>query len=203
MRRFLIPLLAVFALPTEINAEDYPHHLDMKNKDRNFLVRTCTSDKKSIDDKKKVCDDSGLFYGDYYIWEVNSYRENTADFNSDFYSERDYPHHLDMTKTDRNYWINVCKGKETFIGKKKVCDSMGLFDDFYYVWDENRYRKANPKEKAMKDFAEIWFCNGLQGREFKVCMKEVIETQQATGKTFGEAILDAIEESEPEEIIIE
>ena len=63
MRRFLIPLLAVFALPTEINAEDYPHHLDMKNKDRNFLVRTCTSDKKSIDDKKKVCDDSGLFYG--------------------------------------------------------------------------------------------------------------------------------------------
>ena len=54
MRRFLIPLLAVFALPTEINAEDYPHHLDMKNKDRNFLVRTCTSDKKSIDDKKKA-----------------------------------------------------------------------------------------------------------------------------------------------------
>ena len=55
----------------------------------------------------------------------------------------------------------------------------------------------------MKDFAEIWICNGLQGREFKVCMKEVIETQQATGKTFGEAILDAIEESEPEDIIIE
>ena len=80
---------------------------------------------------------------------------------------------------------------------------MGLFDDFYYVWDENRYRKANPKDKAMKDFAEIWFCNGLQGREFKVCMKEVIETQQATGKTFGEAILDAIEESGPEDIIIE
>ena len=202
MRRFLIPLLAVFALPTEINAEDYPHHLDMKNKDRNFLVRTCTSDKKSIDDKKKVCDDSGLFYGDYYIWEVNSYRENTEDFNSDFYSESDYPHHLDMTKTDRNYWINVCKGKETFIGKKKACDSMGLFDDFYYVWDENRYRKADPKYRAMKDFAEI-SCNSLQGREFKVCMKEVIETQQATGKTFGEAILDAIEESEPEEIIIE
>ena len=80
---------------------------------------------------------------------------------------------------------------------------MGLFDDFYYVWDENRYRKANSKYKAMKDFAEIWICNGLQGREFKVCMKEVIETQQAPGKTFGEAILDAIEESEPEEIIIE
>ena len=46
-------------------------------------------------------------------------------------------------------------------------------------------------------------CAHLQGREFKVCVKEVIKTQQAAGKSFGEAILDAIEESEPEEIIIE
>ena len=52
----------------------------------------------------------------------------------------------------------------------------------------------------MRDFAEI-SCNGLQGREFKVCMKEVIETQQQV-KIF-EALLDAIEESEPEDIIIE
>ena len=36
MRRFLIPLLAVFALPTVINAEDYPHHLDMKKKIETF-----------------------------------------------------------------------------------------------------------------------------------------------------------------------
>ena len=76
MRRFLIPLLAVFALPTEINAEDYPHHLD-------------------------------------------------------------------MTKTDRNYWINVCKGNESITGKKKACDSMGLFDDGYYVWDENRSKRQS------------------------------------------------------------
>ena len=61
--------------------------------------------------------------------------------------------------------------------------------------------KANPKYKEYKDFAEMWICNGLQGREFKVCMKEVIETQQQV-KIF-EALLDAIEESEPEDIIIE
>ena len=80
---------------------------------------------------------------------------------------------------------------------------MGLFDDFYYVWDETRYRKANPKYKEYKDFAEMWICNGLQGREFKVCVKEAIELQQAAGKSIGEGILDAIEESEPENIIIE
>ena len=33
-------------------------------------------------------------------------------------------------------------------------------------------------------------------------MKEVIETQQATGKTFGEAILDAIEESEQKKLLL-
>ena len=43
---------------------------------------------------------------------------------------------------------------------------MGLFDDFYYVWDENRYRKANPKEKAMKDFVEICFVMAYK-EEFK------------------------------------
>ena len=63
--------------------------------------------------------------------------------------------------------------------------------------------KANPKYKEYKDFAEIWICNGLQGREFKVCVKEAIEIQQAADKSIGEGILDAIEESEPEDIIIE
>ena len=45
MRRFLITLLAVFALPTEINAEDYPHHLDMKNKD---TIQVTKGDKKNV-----------------------------------------------------------------------------------------------------------------------------------------------------------
>ena len=54
--------------------------------------------------------------------------------------------------------------------------------------------KADPKYKEYKDFAENFICVGLQGREFKVCVKEIIKTQQAAGKSFGEAILDAIEE---------
>ena len=37
-------------------------------------------------------------------------------------------------------------------------------------------------------------CAHLQGREFKVCVKEVINTHQAAGKSIGEGILDAIEE---------
>ena len=48
--------------------------------------------------------------------------------------------------------------------------------------------------KEYKDFAENFMCAHLQGREFKVCVKEVIKTQQAAGKSYGEAILDAIEE---------
>ena len=63
--------------------------------------------------------------------------------------------------------------------------------------------KADPKYKEYKDFAENFMCAHLQGREFKVCVKEVIKTQQAAGKSIGEGILDAIEESEPENIIIE
>ena len=54
--------------------------------------------------------------------------------------------------------------------------------------------KADPKYKEYKDFAENFMCAHLQGREFKVCVKEVIKTQQAAGKSFGEAILDAIED---------
>ena len=54
--------------------------------------------------------------------------------------------------------------------------------------------QTEPKYEEYKDFAENFMCAHLQGREFKVCVKEVIKTQQAAGKSFGEAILDAIEE---------
>ena len=55
-------------------------------------------------------------------------------------------------------------------------------------------KKENINIFEYKDFAEMWICNGLQGREFKVCVKEAIELQQAAGKSIGEGILDAIEE---------
>ena len=54
--------------------------------------------------------------------------------------------------------------------------------------------QTEPKNEENKDFAENFMCAHLQGREFKVCVKEVIKTQQAAGKSYGEAILDAIEE---------
>ena len=120
----------------------YPHHLDLKSNDRSKLVKLCKSEKVT-NDKKKICDDSGLFFGDYYIWDKNRYVYNSEKYSTLVDPDREYSHHLDYNYKDRNYLVKLCTNKLKLSFKKKWCDDSGLFKDNYFSWDENerRYKK--------------------------------------------------------------